>query len=381
MADNTGIPTPTKLPTDTGTATAPQLPGSTESNGGPRINVLRTLVYVFLIVYSIISLLPLYVMISSSLMSLGEVNAGAFVPSSFNVDNCILITTDTYRDDSGQVVTRTRSIISITEEGAAAAGQGIRPTPSRTIERNEHFRLPFITNYCAAWNSAKLGTYIWNTIRIVTITLAGLMIFTPLAAYAFARMEFPGKNLLFAVMIATLMVPEMVQNLPNFLIITELGELMGADGWGICGDRRNCWYNNWPALTIPFMATPFAIFLMRQQFATIPNDLWDAARMDGASHLRFLVQIVIPLSKSIILVVILFAFLGAWNALAWPILVTTGDAWRPVSYGLQSFLDDEGNFAHLRMAGAMITALPVLILYAFTQRYFVEGLSTSGLKG
>jgi ABC-type glycerol-3-phosphate transport system permease component len=382
MADqNTGIPTPTKLPMDTDSATAPQLPANNETSLLARISILRILVYILLIFYSIVSLLPLYVMISSSLMTLGEVNVGRFVPGSFNVDPCILITTDTYRDDRGQVVTRTRSVISITPDGAAAAGQGIRPTPNRTIERNEHFRIPFITNYCAAWHSANLGTYIWNTIRIVTITLAGLMIFSPLAAYAFARMEFPGKNLLFAVMVATLMVPEMVQNLPNFLIITELGELMGADGWGICGDRRNCWYNNWPALTIPFMATPFAIFLMRQQFATIPNDLWDAARMDGAGHLRFLVQVVAPLSKSIILVVILFAFLGAWNALAWPILVTTGDAWRPISYGLQAFLDDEGNFAHLRMAGAMITALPVLLLYALTQRSFVEGLSTSGLKG
>lgn len=379
MANQPGVPTPSKLPTDTPQATIPS--PSKGSDDAKKINILRILVYIGLIAYSIVSLMPLYVMISSSLMTLGEVNSGAFVPSSINIDNCILVTTDTYRTDAGDIVTRTRTIVSITEAGAAAAGQGIRPTPDRSIERNELFRVPFITNYCAAWNSANLGTYIWNTIRIVTITLTGLMIFTPLAAYAFARMEFPGKNMLFAIMIATLMVPEMVQNLPNFLIITELGELMGANGWGICGEMRNCWYNNWPALTIPFMATPFAIFLMRQQFATIPNDLWDAARMDGAGHLRFLIQVVLPLSKSIILVVILFAFLAAWNALAWPILVTTGDAWRPVSYGLQSFLDEEGNFAHLRMAGAMITALPVLVLYAFTQRYFVEGLSTSGLKG
>lgn len=379
MANQIGVPASPQLPTDTTQATVPS--PSPDSNNTSKINILRVLVYIGLIAYSIVSLMPLYIMVSSSLMTLGEVNSGAFVPSSVNIDNCILVTTDTYRTDAGDIVTRTRATVSITEAGAEAAGQGIRPTPDRSIERNELFRIPFLTNYCAAWNSANLGTYIWNTIRIVTITLTGLMIFTPLAAYAFARMEFPGKNLLFAIMIATLMVPEMVQNLPNFLIITELGELMGADGWAICGEMRNCWYNNWPALTIPFMATPFAIFLMRQQFATIPNDLWDAARMDGAGHLRFLIQVVLPLSKSIILVVILFAFLAAWNALAWPILVTTGDSWRPVSYGLQSFLDEEGNFAHLRMAGAMITALPVLVLYAFTQRYFVEGLSTSGLKG
>ncbi|RMG90442.1 MAG: carbohydrate ABC transporter permease [Chloroflexi bacterium] len=312
-------------------------------------------------------------------MTLGEVNSGAFWPKSLNLDNCILFSTDTYLDpDTGETVTKTRLTIDISE--AAAEGQGIIPTSNRTISREEHFRIPFPVNYCAAWNNANLGRYIWNTVRIVAITLTGLMIFSPLAAYAFARMEFPGRNLLFGIMLATLMVPEMVQNLPNFLIITELGELMGTKGWGLC-NLENCWYNNWPALTIPFMATPFAIFLMRQQFATIPNELWDAARMDGAGHLRFLIQVVLPLSKPVLLVVILFAFIGAWNALAWPILVTTGDTWRPISYGLQEFLDQEGNFAHLRMAGAVITALPVLILYAFTQRYFVEGLSTSGLKG
>jgi ABC-type glycerol-3-phosphate transport system permease component len=120
---------------------------------------------------------------------------------------------------------------------------------------------------------------------------------------------------------------------------------------------------------------------MRQQFATIPEDLWDAARMDGSGHFRFMLQIVIPLSRSVLLVVILLTFLAGWNALAWPILVTTGDTWRPISYGLQTFLREEGNFANLQMAGATIAALPVLLLYAFVQRYFVEGLSTSGLKG
>ena len=129
------------------------------------------------------------------------------------------------------------------------------------------------------------------------------------------------------------------------------------------------------------MVSPFTIFLMRQQFATIPMDLWDAARMDGAGHFRFLITVVVPLSKSVLLVAVLFTFVASWNALAWPLLVTQGDEWRPISYGLQSFLSDAGSFAQLRMAGALIAALPVLVLYAFTQRYFVEGLSTSGLKG
>ncbi|MCB0010320.1 MAG: carbohydrate ABC transporter permease [Anaerolineales bacterium] len=348
-----------------------------------RVDPVRTLVYVVLIGYAIISVLPLYVMISSSMMKLGEVNTGQFVPGNLGdmVSNCLLYTNDTYVDENGDEVTRNRLVVDITEEAAEAAGQGVRATPQNTISRSEHFRLPFLTNYCSTWADAKMGEYIFNTIQIVAITLVGLTLFTPLAAYAFARMEFPGRNVIFGLMLATLMVPEMVTNLPNFLIVKELGDLFGSGGLGWCGEATNCWMNNWPALTIPFMVTPFAIFLMRQQFATIPNELWDAARMDGASHFRFLVQVVVPLSRPVFLVVILFAFIGSWNALAWPILVTSGDTWRPISYGLQSFIQEGGTFAQLRMAGAVIASLPVLILYAFTQRYFVEGLSTSGLKG
>ncbi len=343
--------------------------------------LIRILMYAVLIGYALISILPLWVMVSTSLMTLGEANAGRFLPSRVVIDQCIIFTTDTVLDDeTGEAVSRTHFTIFISEETAEGL-QGINPSVNRTLERNVHFRIPFPVNYCAAWEDAKLGTYMWNTVRIVTITILGLLLFSVPAAYAFARMDFPGRNLLFAAMLATLMIPEMVQNLPNFLIITELGDWMGSEGLGLCGELKNCWYNNWPALTIPFMATPFSIFLMRQQFATIPEDLWDAARMDGSGHFRFMLQIVIPLSRSVLLVVILLTFLAGWNALAWPILVTTGDTWRPISYGLQTFLREEGNFANLQMAGATIAALPVLLLYAFVQRYFVEGLSTSGLKG
>ena len=353
------------------------------ANGKPRVDPVRILVYVVLIIYALISVLPLYVMLSSSMMKLGEVNTGQFVPGNLGdmVSSCLLYSTDTFVDENGETVTRSRFTIDISEQAADLAGQGVRATPQTTSARDEIFRIPFLTNYCSAWADAKMGEYIVNTVQLVAITLVGLVLFTPLAAYAFARMDFPGRNVIFGLMLATLMVPEMVTNLPNFLIVKEIGDAFGADGLGLCGEAANCWMNNWPALTVPFMVTPFAIFLMRQQFATIPSELWDAARMDGAGHLRFLLQVVVPLSRPVFLVVILFAFIGSWNALAWPILVTSGDEWRPISYGLQSFLQEGGSFAQLRMAGAVIASLPVLILYAFTQRYFVEGLSTSGLKG
>ena len=353
-----------------------------------RIDITRILMYVALIGYAFISILPLYYMFSTSIMTLSEANAGLWWPRKldfqYDITPCILLTTDTFINENGDTVTETRLISDVSAEAASEQQYGLRSEEARAasiMNRSESLRIPFFTNYCAAWEDAKLGTYIWNTIRIVAITLVGVIIFCTMAAYAFARMDFPGKDLMFGVMLATIMVPEMVQQLPNFLLVNEIGNFFGSEGLGLCGEIKNCWINNWPALTIPFMATPIAIFLLRQHFATIPMELWDAARMDGAGHLRFLIQVVVPLSKSALFVVILLDFIGAWNALAWPILVTSGDTWRPISYGLQSFIREEGNFAHLRMAGSMITTLPLLILYAFTQRSFVEGINTSGLKG
>jgi ABC-type glycerol-3-phosphate transport system permease component len=141
------------------------------------------------------------------------------------------------------------------------------------------------------------------------------------------------------------------------------------------------WINNWPALTIPFMASAFSILLLRQFFQQIPEELWDSARIDGAGHVRYMLQIVVPLSKAALVTVVLFSFIGSWNALAWPILVTTTPDWRPISYGLLSFLDESGAQNHLRMAGAVITILPLIVLYFFTQKQFTEGIATSGLKG
>lgn len=225
-------------------------------------------------------------------------------------------------------------------------------------------------NYPRAWQEANFALYISNSIKITVITVTGEVIFCTLAAYAFARMEFPGKTFLFNLLLATLMLPEAVVWIPNYITVSWLGRLGPIP-----------WLNNWPALTIPFMASAFGIFLLRQFFQQIPVELWDSAQIDGAGHLRYLIRIMVPLSKAPIMTLVLFAFIGTWNALAWPILVTTTPDWRPVSYGLLTFLDEAGAQFHLQMAGAVITMTPVLILYFFTQRTFIEGIATSGLKG
>jgi ABC-type glycerol-3-phosphate transport system permease component len=162
----------------------------------------------------------------------------------------------------------------------------------------------------------------------------------------------------------------MVNIIPNFLTVTWFGRIGSLE-----------WLDNWPALTIPFMGSIFTIFLLRQFFAQIPDELFDAAQIDGAGHLRFLWQIVLPLSKAPLLVIIVLSFIGSWNALAWPLLVTNTPEWRPIAVGMMDFISDAGSEVHLMMAGAMITIIPILVMYFFTQKQFTESIARSGLKG
>lgn len=308
-------------------------------------------------------------------------------------------------------------------------------------------------NYEIAWDMGQFEEYFVNSVLITLITLAGELTFSILAAYAFARMKFPGRNLIFGILLSSMMIPGMVMMIPNFLIVTWIGRiaselttyvlligglivatavlifsLMGlikwfrekesklglraiispgmAGGslstffWSVCGVGGSVsliywiisswiggaieptpWIDNWPALTIPFMGSIFAIFLLRQFFAQIPDELFDAARIDGAGHFRFLVQVVIPLSKAPILVITVLSFIGSWNALAWPLLVTNSPDWRPIAVGFLNFVSEAGQDTHYMMAGAVITIIPILILYFLTQRQFTESIARTGLKG
>ena len=227
-----------------------------------------------------------------------------------------------------------------------------------------------LENYVNAWREAQFAEYFWNSVQITLITLTGQITFSVLAAYAFARIDFPGRDLIFGIMLATMMIPAMVLIIPNFLTVTWLGRIGPIP-----------WINNWPALTIPFMGSVFSIFLLRQFFAQVPDELFDAAQIDGAGHLRFLTKVVLPLAKAPLMVIVVLSFMGSWNALAWPMLVTNSPEWRPIAVGLLNFIDEAGQQINMMMAGAVITIIPILILYFFTQRQFTESIARSGLKG
>jgi len=246
------------------------------------------------------------------------------------------------------------SLMNLTE----ATGRAILPS------------VPQWDNYSQAWTDANFKDYFMNSVIIATITVSGQLVFCTLAGYSFARINFPAKNFLFTLMLATLMIPEAVTWIPNFITVVWIGRVSPIP-----------WINNWPALTIPFMASAFSIFLLRQFFYQVPGELWDSAQIDGAGHMRFLFQIAIPLARPAMLTVALFTFIGSWNALAWPILVTTTPDWRPISYGLLAFLQEAGAQVHLQMAGSVITIMPILIMYLLIQKQFTEGIATTGLKG
>ncbi len=271
----------------------------------------RFLTYAFLIIGATVALVPFLWMISTAFMSLGEAQGLTLIPSELRWEN-----------------------------------------------------------FATAWKEGDFTEYYVNSVLITVITLAGEMTFSIMAAYAFARINFPGRNVLFGLLLATIMIPAMVIIIPNFLAVTWLGRIGPI-----------AWLNNWPALTIPFMGSVFSIFLLRQFFSQIPDELFDAARIDGAGHWRFLLQVVIPLSKAPILVIVVLSFIGAWNSLAWPMLVTSSPEWRPISVGLMNFVEDAGQQTHLVMAGTVITVIPILILYFITQRQFTESIARSGLKG
>ena len=227
-------------------------------------------------------------------------------------------------------------------------------------------------NYLEVWTSNNFQRYTINSLIIATIVVSGILFTSIPAAYSFARIDFPFKNIIFYFLLVSLMIPEIIMLLPHLLIIR--GEIVPLP-------FGPSWMNSLQGLTVPFMGNIFVIFLLRQYFKKIPKELWEAARMDGASHFYFLYKVVVPLSLPIIVTVGLFSFILAWNAFAWPLLILTKDDWFPVTVSIYGFIREVGPNFNLLMAACVISILPILILYFFTQRLFLEAISNFGLKG
>jgi ABC-type glycerol-3-phosphate transport system permease component len=228
-----------------------------------------------------------------------------------------------------------------------------------------------------------LVRYFFNTVVMGLGTVLGVLVTGTLAGYAFARLKFPGREVLFTILLATMMIPGELTLIPNyvFMVWFPTPESWIGTTLGVPGAEPHNWIDSYYALTIPWITTVFSIFLFRQFFRGIPNELFDAALMDGASHLRFLVSVVLPLSKPVLITSALLTFLGSWNALMWPLLVTNSPEMRPIQVGLRFLITEAGTQTQLLLAGATITIIPIIILYLFLQRWFVEGISSVGIRG
>jgi sn-glycerol 3-phosphate transport system permease protein len=225
---------------------------------------------------------------------------------------------------------------------------------------------PEWSNFTDAWNSAPFGRFYLN---IITVAGTGLeLINATLTAYALAFLRFPLKNLIFIIILATLMVPPQIAIIPNFLTISD-----------VFGQN---WVNTYQGIVIPGAAVAFGTFMLRQGFLGLPREVLDAARVDGAGHLRLLWDITIPMAKPIIVTFALISMVAKWNDYLWPLIVTNEDRMRPLAVGMSYLHEPEGNTDWgLVMAAAFFVIAPLVAVYVFAQRFIIEGIAAGATKG
>jgi len=218
--------------------------------------------------------------------------------------------------------------------------------------------------YADAWDDGHIGQYL-RTSFVVTIAITiGQVVTSVLAAYAFAFLDFPLKRTTFVLFLATLMVPFEVTIITNYQTVSDLD-----------------WLNSYQGLVVPFLATGFGAFLLRQSFLTLPKDLEDAARLDGYGHWRFLARVVVPLSRPAIGALAVFSFLLAWNQYLWPLLVADDDDYRTVQVGLRQLARTNLSEFPATFAGTILAALPLVLLLLIFSKQLVRGLTAGAVKG
>lgn len=215
-----------------------------------------------------------------------------------------------------------------------------------------------------AWRSAPFGRYLINSLVVSSAITASVVATSALAAFAFTHLHFPGRSFLFALTLGTLMIPNDVLLIPNYLTIRALGLI-----------------DTYAALVVPFAASGFGILIFRQAFKQTPREIEDAARLDGAAPFVFLVRVLLPMNAAPASAVAVLTFLGAWNAFVWPLIVTESEQLLPVQVGLAALKAAEGTNIPVLMAATTVAVAPVLVAYALVQRWFINNAVASGLKG
>ena len=223
---------------------------------------------------------------------------------------------------------------------------------------------PRFNNFTDAWNSAPFFHYLFNSLFVGLAVTLSTLFFASLTGHALAKFSFPGRDVCFGFVLSTMMIPFSVIIIPLFVLVRDLG-----------------WMNSYYALIVPAGVSAFGIFLMRQFIMTLPDELLDAARIDGASEPSIFRVIVLPLTKPALATLALLTFMNNWDSFLWPLVVTTGDTYRTLPVGLAAFQTQYVTHYEWIMAVATLVTLPVFALFLGLQRYFVQGIVMSGLKG
>lgn len=221
-----------------------------------------------------------------------------------------------------------------------------------------------LENFREVWTVVPFGRYLFNSLFIAICVTIGEVLTSALAAYAFARLRFPGRDALFLMYLATLMIPGQVTVIPNFILMRYLG-----------------WINTYQGLIIPTAFTAFGTFLLRQYFLSIPRELEEAARVDGAGYFEIWWRIIIPLASPAIATLGVFSFMGAWNSFLWPFIMVSASEMRTLTVALRSLQTQYATEWGMMMAGSLIAMLPMLAIFLSAQRYFVRGIATTGFGG
>ncbi|NIM94796.1 MAG: ABC transporter permease subunit [Anaerolineales bacterium] len=219
-------------------------------------------------------------------------------------------------------------------------------------------------NYLDIWEMMPFGQFLLNSLKISSIIAIGQMITGSMAGYAFAKIRFPGRNAMFATYLMTLMIPYVVTMIPLFMIMRQLG-----------------WINNHASVIVPLLTNALATFLMRQFFLAIPDELIDAARIDGANPFQIYLRVMLPLAKPALATVGIFSFIASWNDFLWPLLMLQRQELKTITVGLSYFRSMYQVQWHYLMAASVTALLPTLILFIFLQRYYARGFVTTGIRG
>ena len=223
-----------------------------------------------------------------------------------------------------------------------------------------------LVNYVDAFTTANLGKLFVNTMIVGVVSTLLSLVITVLSAFAFARLEFKGRDTMFALLLATMMIPGELFTITNYATVTQIG-----------------WMNTYKVLIIPFLVSVFYIFLLRQNFMQIPNELYLAAKVDGTSDLKYLWKVMVPLSLPTLISITILKMMGAWNSYIWPRLVANDEAHRLITNGLRNaFTDTTGDVNYpVQMAAVAIVSAPLVLVFIFLRKYIMAGVSRSGIKG